>query len=697
MKNILVIENGIATLLSNVDDGTNSIYINGDELASSNWVGTGNYTFTNGGVTFTIQRIADNTGNIMLQLVSGTNYKLVKYKATNIADAYLIDDPASSTIDDADYFPFYDTSATAKKKTLWTTIVAKVKTALGIASSGSTFLRKDGTWDTPTNTWKANTSNSEGYVASGSGQANKVWKTDANGTPAWRDDADTKYPDAINNITGSTSLLSYLATKMDGSVFTIPAIYENTWRPVVNALNSDATTSSLSAAQGKELANGSARDSTKLPLTGGIVSGDISYKSTTIDASKTNNNISGTAYPTTFNILDLAGRIMTRLEGIIESNGNISAFWYVRNYNTSGTQTAQKGIKMTAAKDGTLTYAVSDGDKFRTAISAAASSHTHNKLVSSGDNVQSTSTNTYASGYFNVRYFNQTGKLPQQPTQYGFCATFAAGDSSAEVHQLWLTQSNGDLYHRGTNGSSYTSPPAFKKILDSDNWSGYCAATSHTHSYVPLSGGTMTGDLQTPYLKAIRNNDRSYTTVVNIQNKSTTTSSATSQVTIGNGTASGTVGNSKGEIALFSDTAYAAVLRSQNIQSQNRALYLPASGTAFATAASSSARVKENIRNMTEEEALKILDVAVVKFDYKEEFEDGLQDQSGVIAEEVLEIIPEVVTVHPTYDETKAIDPAANPSPTVDYGKFAPYLIKMIQMQQERIDKLERIIDELRG
>jgi hypothetical protein len=96
------------------------------------------------------------------------------------------------------------------------------------------YLREDGTWvippdtDTDTNTWDANTKTVAGYVAAPGAVANKVWKTDATGNPAWRDDADTVYslPIASATVLGGIKVGTNLSIDANGLLSSTDT---NTW------------------------------------------------------------------------------------------------------------------------------------------------------------------------------------------------------------------------------------------------------------------------------------------------------------------------------------------------------------------------------------------------------------------------------------------------------------------------------------
>lgn len=96
----------------------------------------------------------------------------------------------------------------------------------------------------------------------------------------------------------------------------------------------------------------------------------------------------------------------------------------------------------------------------------------------------------------------------------------------------------------------------------------------------------------------------------------------------------------------------------------------------------STRKVKENIEELTEDEAKKVLDLQPVIYDFKDN-ELGT-NKRGFIAEDVIEVIPEIVTTDED-DEPQGIN----------YTEIIPYLTKMIQIQQKQIEQLEARVKEL--
>lgn len=222
-----------------------------------------------------------------------------------------------------------------------------------------------------------------------------------------------------------------------------------------------------------------------LPLSGGSLSGTMNFKSTTYDGSAANNGVSsGISYPTTFNILDKSSRILVRLEGVINSSGSIGSYWYVRNYNTSGTQVGQKGISMTMAKDGTLTYAVSDGDKFRSAIGAGTSNltiGTTSTTAAAGDHEHHLTSYSFTATQPMSRYVSFDQNSPSGAPEAAWFNGFISSHNNYVASYIINRHRTMDWYVGWGEWSSSTSSaeaPTWYKLLHSGNT--YQAASNGT-------------------------------------------------------------------------------------------------------------------------------------------------------------------------------------------------------------------------
>ena len=175
---------------------------------------------------------------------------------------------------------------------------------------------------------------------------------------------------------------------------------------------------------------------------------------------------------------------------------------------------ASTATKLATARTISLTGSVTGSGSFDGSGNLSISTttnHNHNLLTLKGTNTISSKANDTTSSWGahqnSVHWYDTTGQLNDQPSQWGYLLNIGQGGS--EVHQFWTTQPNGDVLHRGGNGANWSG--TWKTFLDSSNYKNYCtpanigAATSgHTHSYLPLSGGTITGGLTLSSSHAIR-------------------------------------------------------------------------------------------------------------------------------------------------------------------------------------------------
>ena len=114
------------------------------------------------------------------------------------------------------------------------------------AGQDQLFLKGDGTWALPTNTWQQNTVDSNGYVtAPTTGNSNKVWKTNANGQPGWRDEEKVSYNTmrgATASASGTSGLVPAPASGQQNSFLK----GDGTWKPLEGSLLTQTQYNNLS-------------------------------------------------------------------------------------------------------------------------------------------------------------------------------------------------------------------------------------------------------------------------------------------------------------------------------------------------------------------------------------------------------------------------------------------------------------------
>ena len=281
--------------------------------------------------------------------------------------------------------------------------------------------------------------------------------------------------------------------------------------------------------------------------------------------------------------------------------------------------------------------------------------------------------------YFQTNYKNGNNVLPMKVNNAGY-ADSAGSVAWSNVSGRPSSMPASDVYPwaKASSKPSYTASEvgALEKLSDRTKGIGFninnnnalCIkidnslyellwANNYSYHVLPLSGGTMKGNI---YMNGNKIFLYSNTQCIEANDQDVNIISA--------GKSSG-----MGYINARTESAF-------QVRNTSNSAWRAVNALAFNT--QSSIKYKKNISNMSDDEAKRLLKYRVITYDYINE-DDGVNCE-GMIAEEVAEI-----DEYPVYKTPNgAIE-------GLDYSKFVPQMIKMVQIQQKEINELKEKVKEL--
>ena len=227
-----------------------------------------------------------------------------------------------------------------------------------------------------------------------------------------------------------------------------------------------------------------------LPLSGGTLTAASAIQINAIDLKQANNNVSSTTWPG-WTIKDKNSYSISGFYNETAANGTTGTGMWVYNRNSEGTQTGSGSFVIKVDKAGTVSYGVSNPSALRSAISAAASTHTHAYITNQGR--LTTADNLRGDG--NLRFTVASSSMTTNKPLFGGTGAAAAASDGQILEMPWDNNGGYDVQLAvKNNGAGLSIRGGTGKTGSAQNWTTWApvAMASAAISNITRSGTTFT-------------------------------------------------------------------------------------------------------------------------------------------------------------------------------------------------------------